>query len=101
MTLINNLPTAEWGRGKSPERRELYVLKVVRWWPGGWAGPSGLQVLGLQPLPAPGFHQSRVSSLGTGTRCQGLTCGGTLHYNYKFTFQIKSHKSFEIEPGWF
>lgn len=58
-------------------------------------------MLGFEPLAAPGFHQSIVSSLGTGTQWQGLTCGGTLHYNYRFTPQIKLHKTFEIEPDWF
>lgn len=64
------------GRGKNREHGELYVLE----WSavdGGWARPSGLRVLGLQPLPAPGFQQPKASSLGTGTRCQGLTCRGT------------------------
>lgn len=37
-------------------------------------------------------------SLGTENWCQGLTGRETSNYNYKFTFQIKSHTSFEIEP---
>lgn len=100
----NNLPTAS-----VPGRKRKESVRADS--SASWKQPCGnsgnMANSGLVGGGAGGSPTSRAPlfycflSSGMENWCQSLTYRETSNYNYKFTFQIKSHKFSEIEPNWF